>query len=174
VLAQSPEADSVVYKGGAVSLIVAGESAPSGLVPQMTESLLSQAISLLNDTGFTNCYVYEQESDLPEGTVTSQSPEEGIMTPFTDEITLWVSEFKDKKYTGKLTSSINVPESNMVMRIIVEDTIDSQKVDFVQEMQPDAGIFNLNYTIHCITSGKKTVKVLLNKVEVLNSAVEVQ
>jgi serine/threonine protein kinase len=174
VLAQSPEADSVVYKGDGVSLVVSGENVPSGLVPQIAGSLLNQAIPLLYDTGFNNCYVYEQESDLPEGTVTAQSPEQGIMTPFANEVTLWVSAYKDKKYTGKLTAAINVTENDTIMRIIVQDTLDGRIVDFVQEMQPDVGVLNLDFDVRCMTSGQKTVKVLLNNVEVLSRAVDVK
>ena len=174
VLAQSPEADSIVYAGDAVSLVVAGESVPSGLMPSLTGNLLSQAIPLLYDNGFNTCYVYEQESELPEGTVTAQSPEQGIMTPFANEISLWVSAYKNKTYTGRLAASIGITESNSIMRIIVEDTLDGRLVDFVEEMQPDVGTYNLDYTVRCMTSGQKTVRVLLNNVEVLNSAVEVQ
>jgi serine/threonine-protein kinase len=173
ILAQSPESGSVVYDGDAVSLVVAGESVPSGLMPSLTGNLLSQAIPLLYDNGFNTCYVYEQESELPEGTVTAQSPEQGIMTPFANEISLWVSAYKNKTYTGRLTASIDITESNSIMRIIVEDTLDGRLVDFVEEMQPDVGMYNLDYTVHCMTSGQKTVRVLLNNAEVLNSAVEV-
>jgi beta-lactam-binding protein with PASTA domain/tRNA A-37 threonylcarbamoyl transferase component Bud32 len=100
VIAQSPESGTVVSAGDAVSLVVAGETVPSALMPSLTGRLLSQAIPLLYDSGFTTCYVYEQESELPEGTVTAQSPEQGIMTPFNNEVSLWVSAYKDKTYTG--------------------------------------------------------------------------
>jgi len=174
VIAQSPEAGTVVSAGDAVSLVVAGETVPSALMPSLTGRLLSQAIPLLYDSGFTTCYVYEQESELPEGTVTAQSPEQGIITPFNNEVSLWVSAYKNKKYTGLLTAEIDVEESNSVLRIIVEDTLDSRVVDFVEEMQPETGVYRLNYTVRCLTAGPKTVKVLLNNVEVLNSAVEVR
>jgi hypothetical protein len=106
--------------------------------------------------------------------VTAQSPEPGIMTPLTNEISLWVSAFKDKPYTGRLTAAIEVTENDSIMRIVVEDTLGGRLVDFVEEMQPVAGVYNMDYTVRCMTSGQKTVKVFLNNVEVLNSAVEVQ
>ena len=174
VIAQSPESGTVVSAGDAVSLVVAGETVPSALVPSVTGNLLNQAIPLLYDSGFTTCYVYEQESELPEGTVTAQSPEQGIMTPFDSEVSLWVSAYKDKIYTGLLTAEIDVTESNSILRIIVEDTQDGRLVDFVEEMQPEEGVYRLNYTVRCLTAGQKTVRVLLNNVEVLNSAVEVR
>ncbi len=174
VIAQSPDADSIVKEGDSVSLVVSGESEPSGAVPQMVGSMLSQTIPLLYDTGFKNCYVYEQESDLPEGTVTSQSPEQGIQTPFTNEVTLWISAFTDKKYTGRYSASINVVEKESILRIIVEDMLDGRRVSFVQEMQPDAGILPLDLNVSCLTEGQKTIRVLLNNVEVSSSTIEVK
>jgi serine/threonine protein kinase len=174
VIAQSPESGSVVGAGDVVSLVVAGENVPSALMPSLTGNLLSQAIPLLFDSGFNTCYVYEQESELPEGTVTAQSPEQGIMTPFDNEVSLWVSAYKSKAYTGIFTAEIDVTESNSILRIIVEDTLDGRLVDFVEEMQPEAGVYRLSYTVRCLTAGQKTVRVLLNNIEVLNSAVEVR
>lgn len=174
VVAQSPEADTVVSEGDAVSLIVSGESAPSGAVPQLTNQLLGSAISRLADAGFNNYFVYEQESGLPPGTVTSQSPEQGIQTPFTNEITLWISAYTDKKYGGQLTAPINVPEPDSILRIVVEDMVDGRTVNFVQEMQPEVGILNLDYSVFCVSTGQRTVRVLLNNVEVYSNTIDVK
>ncbi len=174
VFAQSPDAGSIVMEGDPVSLIVSGESTPSGAVPQLVDTMLSQAVPLLYDAGFKNCYVYEQESILAEGTVTSQSPEQGIQTPFVNEITLWISAFKDKPYSGRFYASVNVAEKESILRIIVEDTLDRHKVSFVQEMQPEVGVLPLDLSINCLTEGQKTIRVLLNNVEVLSSTIEVK
>ncbi len=174
VIAQSPDVDSIVAEGDPVSLIVSGESTPSGAIPQMVGAMLNQAIPLLYDTGFKNCYVYEQESDLSEGTVTSQSPEQGIQIPFANEVTLWISAYMEKQYTGRFTAFIDVTEKESIIRIVVEDTLDGRKVSFVQEMQPDVGVLPLDMDIECLTGGQKIVRVLLNNAEVLSSTIEVK
>jgi serine/threonine-protein kinase len=174
VIAQSPEADSVVVTGDPVSLIVSGESTPSGAVPQLTGLMLGQAAARLYDTGFTKCYVYEQESELPEGTVAAQSPEQGIQTPFSNEVTLWVSAFQDKKYSGMLIAQIDIAEKESTVRTFVEDSVDGQIVSFVQERQPDIGILALDYRVYCMTGGVKTVRVFVNGVETYTGEIEVE
>ncbi len=172
VIAQSPEADSIVVSGDPVSLIVAGDITPSGAVPQLTGLTLTQAAALIYDTGFSTCYVYEQESDLPEGTVAAQSPEQGIQTPFSNEVTLWVSAFEDKPYSAMLMAQIDIIESDSTVRIIVEEVLDGRIVGFVHERQPDVGILQLDYRVYCLTGGVKTVRILVNGIEAYTGEIE--
>ena len=95
------------------------------------------------------------------------------MTPFDNEVSLWVSAYKNKAYTGIFTAEIDVTESNSILRIFVEDTQDGRLVDFVEEMQPETGPFRLNYTVRCLTAGQKTVR-FAEQCQVINSAVEVR
>ena len=102
-----------------------------------------------------------------------KAPEQGIQALYTDEIALWISAYTDKKYSGRLTTSIDVVDDESILRIIVEDSVDGRIVNFTQEMQPDKGLFALDYNFGCLTAGEKTVRVLLNNVEVYRDAIDV-
>ncbi len=174
VIAQSPDAGSIVTPEDSVSLIVSGESEPTGVVPPTVGTMLGQAIPLLYDTGFSNCFVYEQESDLPAGTVTAQSPEQGIQTPLASEVTLWISAYTDKQYSGSFSATVNITEEDSILRIIVEDMLEGRSVRFAQEMQPEVGMLPLNMDIKCLTAGQKTVRILLNNVEISSTTIDVK
>lgn len=175
VVSQIPEPGDVIMENDPVSLIVADELVQdSAVLPQMSDMLVDQAISLLYDKGFENCYVHQEESEMQEGTVIRQSPEQGLQTPFVSDIDLTISAYTTKEYAGSLHTVVEVPEKESKVKIVLTNTINGNTMNFVVlEQVADAGSLPINIDIESLDDGIKTVRILINNIEVYtNNEVE--
>lgn len=169
VISQIPEAGETITEDDILSITISGESAEEGApMPELKDSSVDQAVSLLNDMGFKNCYIYEDDSVLAPGTVLRQSPEVGIETALTENIYISISGFKDKKYTGSLYRYINIPEKGSKLIIVLEDSVDGKTVNFIiDETTEESGQKYIELpSISSLTPGKKAVTVFINNIKV--------
>ena len=173
VITQMPEAGSAVAESDVVSFVVSGEEVQNtAALPQLTGIMLDQAASLLKDAGFTNCFVYEEESELEEGTVIGQSPEQGIRA-LTSDIDLRISQYTSKGYMCHLAADIEIPEKDSKVKIVLQENVDSCLVNFVVwEPKSDAGMLSVDLDIDCLYGGTKTIKIFINNTE--TDSIEVQ
>ena len=166
VISQMPEAGSAVTDNEQVSLVIASKEAEgSALMPTVTGLMIDKAVSIIYEAGFDTCFVYQEESDNEEGIVLSQSPEQYIQTQYSSEIDLWISGYAND-YIGNLSVDIEVPEKESKIKIVVENTINGEKVNIVfKELQEDAGTLSLDLEITSMSQGDKLVKIFINNVK---------
>lgn len=171
VVSQIPAANSDVAEGAGVSLVVSGDQVLGGApMPQLSELDVdvSQAIRLLNELGFATCFVYEEESALPEGSVIEQSPGQGIHAYYNSQIDLWVSAYMDKPYKGYFYTELDIEDKDSRIKIVRETEIDGVVIGFVQ-FEPQAnevGKFTFSREIASMLPGAQTIKVYVNNIEV--------
>jgi beta-lactam-binding protein with PASTA domain len=146
----------------------------SAAVPQIVDMPLAQAVSLLADTGFNNCFIYlDTDSEKPEGTVTAQKPEQGLLEPISSDVDLWISDYANKPFVGHFEASITIDEVESKVKIVLEDTIEGNTANFViSESVEDVGIRNYDFDMECITPGTKIVKVYINNNEISRTEVD--
>ncbi|MGI5850097.1 MAG: protein kinase domain-containing protein [Christensenellales bacterium] len=173
VISQLPEAGSTVTINDVVSLTVSAENMQeSAVMPEMSGMLLDQAIGLLYDNGFKICFVYQEESDLQEGTVVRQSPEQGIQALYTDDIDLWISEYLKNDFYGTISAEVEIPEKESKVRMVLQEMINGNPVNFVkQEILADAGVLPVAINLESTSGGLKTFKIYVNNVETYNAEV---
>lgn len=163
VISQIPEPDEPITQAAAVSLTVSKENPENiAVMPELKDKLVSEAVALLNESGFTNCFVYEEESELKEGTVIRQTPEQGIQTSYTDDVYITISKYKNQYFKGKLTANLNISEKESKVRIVLKDVINGQAVNFTKESIEDLGRLSLNIDLTSTTGGAKSVIIYVN------------
>ncbi len=177
VVSQIPEAGSVIVEDDLVNLVVCGDVMKNdAAVPQVTNMPLDQAVCLLYEAGFTNCFVYQDKSelepDLEPGIVFAQGPEQGIQTPLTSDIDLWISEYDIKPYTGNFKAQIEIPEKDSKVKIVLEEMMGGNIVNFViQEKPEEAGLLLLDMKIDFHSDGTKVIKIYINNEELYTDEV---
>lgn len=174
IISQSPEAGEPLTGTDTLILTVSGERAEDGsLMPDLKDSLIDQAISLLSDTGFKNCFVYEDDkSDRAEGTVLSQSPEQGIQTAFSDNIYITISSYKNKPYKAIFIASVPISEKESIVRVVVEENVNGKTVNFiVDESNEEPGKKIISRSLSSQISGVKRVSVYVNNILVVTEEV---
>ena len=164
VIDQLPEAGNPVAEDDVVSLVVSGEPTDAGIVmPGLSDMLLDQAVGLLFEDGFKNVFVYQEDSDLQPGTVIRQSPEQGVQALFEDDIDVWISKYTGAKYEGYISPSLEIPEKESQIKIVLEETVSGQIVNFVmQEIPADTGYYSAHMSLESVSSGSKTVRIYIN------------
>ncbi len=167
VVSQMPEADDDVTPDELITLTVSGESAEeSSLIPTMKNMPVDQAVNLLTGSGFTNCLVYEQDSDSQEGIVSSQSPVEGAQAFHSDEVILYISRFSTKAYSGTFNQTITLPDTASKIRIVLTDYLNGSEIRFVVGEASDQMLtYRVSLTLSAFSAGKKTITVYINNVE---------
>ncbi len=167
VISQMPEADSDIESDVLISLVVSGQPAEEGmLMPAVKDMQLDQAVNLLKGSGFTNCLVYEQDSELAAGTVKDQSPAEGVQTPFSGEVVLYASRYTNKAYSGIFDQTIDLIDAGAKLRVVLVDKINGSDIKFVvHEETAKSTAPRLNLMLSAVTSGKKTIVIYVNNVE---------
>lgn len=166
VISQMPEADTDISPDVLISLVVSGEPIQDGTLMPLVKNLpLDQAVNLLKSTGFIDCLVYEQDSELDDGTVKDQSPAQGVQTPFSSEVVLYVSRYDVKPYSGLFEETVDVLDAGAKLRVELIDRVNGSDIRFkVYEETTDSSVINLNLALSALTSGKKTVVVYVNNV----------
>ena len=174
VISQMPEAGSEITGHDVVTLVVAGEEIEDGMaLPQITGMPVDQAVALLQNSGFLNIYIYQEQSEELQGTVIRQSPEQGMQTPYSSDVDLWISEYTDGACIGYFRDDVAVAEKESKVKIVFEDTISEVAITFVvREKNEDAGTFHYDIEMESQSAGVKTVRVLVNNIEVLQKEVE--
>ena len=167
VVSQMPEADTDISPDVLISLVVAGEPVQDGtLMPSVKNLPLDQAVNQLKSLGFTNCLVYEQDSELQAGTVKDQSPAQGVQTPYSGEVVLYVSRYTNKPYSGIFDQEIELPDAGAKLRLVLIDKVNGTDIRFVMDVAPSDGpTLRLITSLSALTSGKKTVIIYVNNVE---------
>ena len=175
VISHIPEVESDVAAGDAVSLVVSTDVLQDQTaMPMVMDIQIDQAVTLLNENGFTNCFVYESDSELAEGTVIDQSPAQGIPTRFGDEVNLWVSRYLQKNYYGIFFGQIEIKDKESKVKIVLNSVQNGVNINYVvtETLASQTGKLPISQQIQCQTGGAKTVKVYVNNVEVLSKEVE--
>jgi len=164
VIFQMPEADTIITEDELISLTVSGEAPQeSALIPYVKEMSVDQAVSLLQSQGFTNCIVYEQDSDAEEGSVFNQSPLEGTQALYTDEIILYVSRYTSKQHTGTFNETFSVPEAGSKVRVVLVDMINGVNISFnVSEETASGTTMYVDLPLTSFAGGNRTVIVYVN------------
>ncbi len=168
VIFQMPEADTEISEDELITLTISGEA------PQENEPMLSftgmpvdQAVSLLISRGYTRYYVYERESETEEGVVFDQSPVEGAQALLSDEVVLYISEYKIKQRIGIFNKKLDIEEKGSKVRVVLDDIINGVTVPIVvHEETPEKNSVSLALTLSALSSGSKTVTVYVNNEEV--------
>lgn len=164
VISQIPEAGEALNETGALSLTVSGENAQDKiLMPDLSGLPLEQALGLLNDAGFTHYFVYEENSDSGEGTVLSQSPEDGVHSSYTDDIFLHISKYRNKGYNARFAEKIDITEKESKVWVVLEYAISGKTVSFiVDEKSMDPGWQPINLELNSFQSGRLKVVIYVN------------
>ena len=93
VIRTDPIEGELLEKGQTVTLVISGGSQNKyAELKSVVNLTLTQAQSILNDTGFKNLEIIEVESEEPKGTVVMQKPEGGYETNIATLVTLTVSK----------------------------------------------------------------------------------
>ncbi len=163
VVSQLPEPDAPITQTAAVSLTVSKENPEStAVMPGLKDKLVNEAIALLDESGFTNCFVYEEDSELKEGTVIRQTPEQGIQTSYTDDVYITISKYKNQYFKGKVTANIDITEKESKVKVVLKDVINGQTVNFTKESIEDLGKLFLNIDLTSASGGSKNVIIYVN------------
>ncbi len=167
VISQTPEAGDALDETAIISIVVSSEDPEEGaIMPDLKDSTVDESVSILNNLGFENCFIYEEVNEAAPGTVIRQTPEQGIQTAFTDNIYLTVSAYKEKKYECKFSRSIDVTEKGSKIGIVVQDKINGITVNFLSEETTDQfGTVVLNKELSSLTSGDLIVIVYVNNIK---------
>lgn len=168
IISQMPEADAEIESNTLISLVVSGEPVQDGtLMPSVKNLPIDQAVSLLRGMGFTNCLVYEQDSELAPGTVKDQSPAQGIQAAFSGEVVLYVSRFTVKPHSGTFSQKIDVLDVGAKVRVVLIDKVNGVDVGFVVYEPPvvDGTAVSISIPLLALSGGKKTVIVYINNVK---------
>ena len=167
VVTQSPDAGEALTETDTLSLTISSDSTQNDvLMPKLTDTLLDQAVSLIYETGFKRCFVYEEDSDRDEGTVLSQSPEQGVHTTSTDDIYLHISKYKGKTHIFRFTKTISISEKESKVWVVLEEPISGKTVSFIVDedtMNPVQGKLDLD--LFSFTSGKLNVIIYVNNIQ---------
>ena len=155
-------------------LVVSGTQPPEGIaMPQLKDLSVQQAVKMLNETGFTSCLVYEEDSTQPSGTVISQSPQQGMQTSLSNSVVLWISTFAEERYSAVLQLTLDIPEPECVIRAVVETPIENITVNIAQEIQvAEAGLQTVTLNLSSIFKGTGTVKIFVNNEQIILREVE--
>ncbi len=177
VISQAPEVDSEVNADNPIVLVVSTDEQQLD-VPMLpvNGSMVDTAAAQLNGAGFTNCFVYESESDLDEGIVIDQNPAEGIPTSFDDEIDLWISAFKQKDYHALFSATVDVTDKDSKIKIVMQTVYNGVPINLVVGTADatSSGSIKIDQDITSISGGKKTVKVFVNNAEAYSVELEFQ
>ena len=168
VISQAPDVDSEVNEDNPISVVVStNEQQMDVPMLSVSGSMVDIAAAQLSVAGFTNCFIYETDSELAEGTVTGQSPEEGILTSLEDEIDLWISAFKQKNYHAQISSRIDVSEKDSKIKVVLQTQYNDVPINIVVKTYDAAasGTMPIDVDIPSLSGGKKTVKVFVNNAE---------
>ncbi|MFA5674993.1 MAG: protein kinase [Christensenellales bacterium] len=174
VISQSLFADTVIEKGDTIMLVVSGTQSPEGIsMPQLTGLNVQQAVKMLNDAGFTYCLVYEEDSQQSSGTVTSQSPQQGIQTLLSNRVDLWISAFTDKRYCAVLRMNIDISEPGSFIRTVLEVPIDGTVINIAQEWPAsETGLQMFSFNLSSIIEGMAPVRIYVNNELISTQEVE--
>ncbi len=168
IISQAPEVDSKVNEDNPINLVASTDVEEMDVpMPLVNGSMLDQAAVQLGDAGFTNCFVFESASELPEGTVINQDPPEGITTAYDHEIDLWVSEFKQKDYHAQLSTLVDVADKDSKIKIVLQTEYNNVPINLVvwTDQAPSNGRISIDYDIPSVSGGRKSVKILVNNTE---------
>lgn len=174
VLSQMPLADSEVFDGNTVNLVVSIDTEEEDVPMPMVIGLpVDQAVSTLNNAGFNTCYVFESPSDKPEGTVYDQSPAQGIPASGKEEIDLWISQYEQKDYYAPFTAQVEIPDKDSKIRIVLVAEQNNVEINYAFYFEPAtySGSVPINQDIPSVTGGTMTVKVFVNNEEAVSEEV---
>ncbi len=175
VISQSLFADTVIEKGDTIMLVVSGTQQPEEIaMPQLTGLRVQQAVKILGDEGFASYLVYEEDSTQPPGTVTNQSPQQGMQTSLSNSVVLYISTFAEERYSAVLQLTLDIPEPECVIRAVVETPIENITVNIAaQEIPvPEAGLQTVTLNLSSIFKGTGTVKIYVNNEQITQEVVE--
>jgi beta-lactam-binding protein with PASTA domain len=173
VISQTPEANSPITETDILSLTVSSEDVEKNVImPDLSGKTVDQAVSFLNGSGFGNCFVYEEDSSSPEGTVIRQSPEQGTQTPLTD-VFITISKYKVQSFNGKFSVSIAINEKESNVKVVLQEIINGAIVNFIEkETSADTGRLSLSLDLSSASGGSKTVILYVNNEEYYSGEVE--
>ncbi len=175
VISQTPEVDSEVNADNPISVVVSTSEQQMD-VPMLPVkgSMVDMAAAQLAGAGFNSCFIYETDSELAEGTVIGQSPEEGIPASFEEEIDLWISAFKQKNYHAPLSAVIDVADKDSTIKVVLQTEYNDVPINLVVKTYDAtvSGTMSIDYDIPSFSSGKKTVKVFVNNAEAYSVELE--
>jgi serine/threonine protein kinase len=176
VISQTPEAETPLTETYILGLTVSSENPDeNAMMPGLNEKLADQAVSLLKDAGFKKCFVYEEDSELPEGTVIRQTPEQGIQTSYTENVYITISRYKTRKYSGRFSVVIDITEKESKVQVVLQETINGETINFVEkEINGDIGRLPLNLDLSGLSGGSKKVTVYVNNQEAYSGEVVIQ
>ncbi len=89
------------------------------------------AITKLEEAGFSQFFINEGEMVVEPGRVNGQTPEKNTEHPVDQPVFLNVSRFHQNEYTYEGTVQIEVPEDMTQVTIAVSDTIGGTEVYYV-------------------------------------------
>jgi len=172
VISQEPGANSILTGDIPVTLVVSAQTEKDAVpMPLLIGQNVEQAVTRLYGMGFTNCFVYEEENAQPEATVFDQSPAENVPTSLDDAVMLYISQYKQKDYHAVFYSTVDVPEKDMTIKVVLVSEQSGTTIDYVVSVSQATSIgpYNITLDIPSLSGGVKTVKVFVNDTEANSS-----
>jgi serine/threonine protein kinase len=168
IISQSPEAGGVTEKGAAVNVVVSHpEEVTNVVIPKLTGEKLENAAELLKNAKISRVTVYEDEkSDKAETTVLSQQPEDGIAQTTNDPLSVWISAYKEKKYSAQIDVNATITEADTLVRVVLEHDFKGVTAMFTEESTQNPGDILISENIKSHFKGKHTVVVLVGSEEI--------
>jgi serine/threonine-protein kinase len=169
IISQNPEASGTITRGESVSVVVSGiEGQTIVSIPYLVGSDLKTAAKLLLNSGIKRFVIYEDDSNKPEGTILTQRPKEGEQHPSGELVSVWISRFKEKKYTAdpaKITIVIN--ENDMPLLLVLEENIGGVRAQYkIVEGAQKKGKLTIPLNLKSRVKGKLTVVAYIGNTEV--------
>ena len=173
ILAQEPEPGAFVLPGEIVNFTVSNASDNNMLImPSLVGTEVSKAVQMLYDTGFSKCFVYEEEADAQEWTVINQQPAEGIREEPGTAVSLWISENAEKPYYAEAWIDLPVDEQQYSLKVTQEEYIDGILVEIViYEASDLEGDVHLELDLNSTTAVDNTIRVYINNTESYSTVV---
>ena len=116
--------------------------------PDVIKQPLSEALKVLNTSGYSTFYIYEEENNsYGGGIVLNQTPAQGVSQEVSLPFTMWVSEYRNT-YTMKRTLDFIIEDDNTKVTIALKTQIDGTDVYFIlRESMENAGNPRLDLSV---------------------------
>jgi serine/threonine protein kinase len=140
VISQYPMKDDKVKQNDTITLTVKSTSDLKKEAPNVVRQPLSIALNSLKSSGYSKFFIYEVQNDsYAAGTISNQSPEQGVSQAVSQPFTMWVSEYNNVYILNK-TLDLIIEDDNTAVTIALKTQIDGTDVYIImREFMENAG-----------------------------------
>ncbi len=120
---QIPEPGKIIKKGREIEVILS-KGSRRDIVPDVLGKTVEEASKVISEHGLKLSYISYVNSDKPEGTVISQSPQGGVPGIFNDKVKLLVSR-------GKKPVSYKMPDLRYMPLLEAEKILRKARISYI-------------------------------------------